>query len=338
MPEEAGWAAARWCRRSRCPQNTLLTRTSRPSRRSAGSAHQAHCPALALQHLIADYNLSRPAARTPRPRACPAAATCRNSSSVARSTCCPKLLIVSPADLGRGRRRRRRADRGALPALRDADCAVLVVSEGSRRAVRDLRPYSSSSRARGRVSPSVPRGAGHARADRPVDERAVGRRSGGPGMLRLGGGPASEAIVIAAVAADRAGRHGAGRHRAVHAAGQGSGSRGLAMFSSMPFRRRRCGLRAVREGDAADADRGSGWPSARTAPTCGTSARRRAVRAGRDLRSRRAWRCTRRRDSSHWIVVPILVAGGRSLAAWRGRRSSRSCATRRPTPARSSSA
>ena len=68
-----------------------------------------------------------PAAPGRRPRAC-RAATCRSSSSAARSTPIPKLLIVSQptwgVDVGAAAQ-----IRGELLALRDNGCAVLVVSE-----------------------------------------------------------------------------------------------------------------------------------------------------------------------------------------------------------------
>ncbi len=86
----------------------------------------------------------------------------------------PKLLVVSQptwgVDVGAAAQ-----IRGELLALRDAGCAVLVVSEE----LDEL--FEICDRlvviARGRVSPSVPTGAGDDRADRRVDERPVGPRA-----------------------------------------------------------------------------------------------------------------------------------------------------------------
>ena len=102
----------------------------------------------------------------------------------------PKLLIVSQptwgVDVGAAAQ-----IRGELLALRDAGCAVLVVSEE----LDEL--FEISDRlvviAKGRLSPSVPTARGDGRADRRVDERACGhaRRSRCPAskeasrMLRL---------------------------------------------------------------------------------------------------------------------------------------------------------
>ena len=105
--------------------NTLLTRTRGGRRAAAGSARGA---ARELARAT-DRALQRQGrrARTRRPRAC-RAATCRSSSSAARSTRKPKLLIVSQptwgVDVGAAAQ-----IRGELLALRDAGCALLVVSE-----------------------------------------------------------------------------------------------------------------------------------------------------------------------------------------------------------------
>ena len=62
--------------------------------------------------------------------------------------------------------------RGEILALRDAGCAVLVVSEE----LDELFEISDRLHviAKGRLSPSIDRGRGHRRADRRVDERACG--------------------------------------------------------------------------------------------------------------------------------------------------------------------
>ena len=63
--------------------------------------------------------------------------------------------------------------RGEILALRDAGCAVLVVSEE----LDELFEISDRLHviAKGRLSPSVARADATVRADRRVDERAVGR-------------------------------------------------------------------------------------------------------------------------------------------------------------------
>ncbi len=138
--------------------------------RSAPAAGCASAPSRALARDADPHaSTSRPAARTRRRRAC-RAATCRSSSSAARSTPAPKLLIVSQptwgVDVGAAAQ-----IRGELLALRDAGCAVLVVSEE----LDEL--FEICDRlvviARGRVSPRVPTARGDGRADRRVDERAV---------------------------------------------------------------------------------------------------------------------------------------------------------------------
>jgi ABC-type uncharacterized transport system ATPase subunit len=87
----------------------------------------------------------------------------------------PKLLIVSQptwgVDVGAAAQ-----IRGEILALRDAGCAVLVVSEE----LDELFEISDRLHvmAKGHLSPSVT-GRRHRRADRRVDERAVARRRAG---------------------------------------------------------------------------------------------------------------------------------------------------------------
>ena len=106
-------------------QNTLLTRTEAVSRGRL-DRHRARVDRLRREH-HRRASTSRPAAPARRRRAC-RAATCRSSSSAARSTPSPKLLIVSQptwgVDVGAAA-----LIRGELLALRDAGCALLVVSE-----------------------------------------------------------------------------------------------------------------------------------------------------------------------------------------------------------------
>ena len=97
----------------------------------------------------------------------------------------PKLLIVSQptwgVDVGAAAQ-----IRGEMLALRDAGCAVLVVSEELDELFRDQRPPG-----RDRQGPSAPERVGRAgddRADRRVDEWALAesvRRARSPPMLRL---------------------------------------------------------------------------------------------------------------------------------------------------------
>ena len=84
----------------------------------------------------------------------------------------PKLLIVSQptwgVDVGAAAQ-----IRGEILALRDAGCAVLVVSEE----LDELFEISDRLHviAKGRLSPSIDRAARHGVADRRMDERPVGQ-------------------------------------------------------------------------------------------------------------------------------------------------------------------
>ena len=100
-------------------------RTS-PGRRCAAAWSTASAPLLS-RAASSRPSTSRPMACAPRRRACPAA-TCRNSSSAARSRCKPKLLLVSQPTWG--------VDVGAAAFIRQtlvdlsrAGVAVLIVSE-----------------------------------------------------------------------------------------------------------------------------------------------------------------------------------------------------------------
>ena len=107
-------------------QNTLLTRTERGRRAAAGS-RTGDVAARSPTTLIRRFNVKAGGPGRGGARAC-RAATCRSSSSAARSTPSPKLLIVSQptwgVDVGAAAQ-----IRGELLALRDAGCALLVVSE-----------------------------------------------------------------------------------------------------------------------------------------------------------------------------------------------------------------
>jgi ABC-type uncharacterized transport system ATPase subunit len=129
-------------------QNTC-SRAPKPCRPPAGS-HRRASPAWPRRHRALPRQGRRPG--TAAQAAC-RAATCRSSSSAARSSANPKLLIVSQptwgVDVGAAAQ-----IRGELLKLRDAGCAVLVVSEE----LDEL--FEISDRllviAKGRVSPSVP--------------------------------------------------------------------------------------------------------------------------------------------------------------------------------------
>ena len=97
----SGSAAAR-CRAMSLAENALLTAHRHGMvRRAAGSRHGASTRS---PRDCIDASTSRPAARARRRAAC-RAATCRSSSSAARSLQEPKRADRRAADLGRGRRR-----------------------------------------------------------------------------------------------------------------------------------------------------------------------------------------------------------------------------------------
>ena len=162
-------------------QNTLLTRTEAVSR--SGWIAPARGAAHGRSDIIARFNVRGRRRRQPRRSRC-REATCRSSSSAARSSAEPKLLIVSQptwgVDVGAAAQ-----IRGELLELRDAGCALLVVSEE----LDEL--FEICDRllviAKGRVSPQRADGAGDDRDDRRVDVGPVGPAGGARRQPRRGG-------------------------------------------------------------------------------------------------------------------------------------------------------
>jgi hypothetical protein len=240
----------------------------------------------------------------------------------------PKLLVVSQptwgVDVGAAAQ-----IRAELLALRDAGCAVLVVSEE----LDEL--FEICDRlvviAQGRVSPSIATAEATVERHRRVDERPVGSAGRRQAMLKLEARPEpSRAMSIASPLIALAITVVIGT--CLFLILGKDPLRGLAVFFVEPVKSVYALTELAGEGDAAAADRAR--PGGVLSLQRLEHRRRRPVHRRRALR-RAAWRCRRRPTTGGWFFVAVIAAGVVGGMCWAA--SSRSCAIA-STPTRSWSA